>query len=101
MDISPRNLIHHELIGLRVKVVNSTHQGYVGITGRVLDETMNMLYIETPKGVKAVPKEVSTFLFTLPSGELVEVEGWAIKARPEDRVKRRIKRTKPPRRRAS
>lgn len=98
MDISPHNLVRHELIGLEVRVVSSTHRGYVGIAGRVLDETMNMLYIETPEGVKAVPKETSSFLFTLPSGELVEVEGWVIKARPEDRVRRSVKRTRPPRR---
>lgn len=92
MDVNPRNLVHHELIGLEAKVVRSSHPGYVGISGRVLDETMNMLYIETPRGIKAVPKETSTFLFTLPTGELVEVEGWVIRARPEDRVKRRVKR---------
>ncbi|MCX8204071.1 MAG: ribonuclease P protein component 1 [Candidatus Nezhaarchaeota archaeon] len=94
MDVSPRNLVHHELIGLEVKVVSSSHSGYVGMAGRVLDETMNMLYIETPRGIRAVPKETSTFLFTLPTGEHVEVEGWAIRARPEDRIKRRVKKAR-------
>jgi len=91
VKITPRNLVHHELIGLSVEVVASRHPGYIGIAGRVVDETMKVLYIETPRGVKAVPKEAATFLFPLPSGERVEVEGWAIKGRPEDRVKRRVK----------
>jgi len=91
VKITPRNLVRHELIGLSVEVVDSRHPGYVGISGRVVDESMKMLYIETPRGVKAVPKEVATFVFTLPSGERVEVEGWVIKARPEDRVKRKVK----------
>jgi len=85
--IAPHNIIRHELIGLRVEVVASPHPGYVGIAGRVVDESAKMLYIESGHEVKAVPKVAATFRFTLPSGERVEVEGWAIEGRPEDRVK--------------
>jgi len=92
--IAPGNIVHHELIGLKVEVVKATHKGYVGIAGRVVDETMKILYIDTERGVKAVPKEGATFVFTLPSGELVEVEGWVIKGRPEDRVKRKVRKAK-------
>lgn len=92
MRHTPRNIVRHELIGLEVEVVDSRHRGYVGLKGRVVDETMNMIYIGTDRGVKAVPKHVATFRFKLPDGTLVDVEGWAIRGRPEDRVKRRIKR---------
>jgi len=91
LKITPRNLIRHELIGLEVEVVESTHPGYVGIKGVVLDETMNLLLVKTERGVKAIPKKTSTFRFKLPDGVKVDVEGWVIAARPEDRVKRRIK----------
>lgn len=91
MKIAPGNIVHHELIGLEVEVVNGPHEGYVGMAGRVVDETMKMIFIETARGVKAVPKDGVTFIFTLPSGERVEVEGWVIKGRPEDRIKRRAR----------
>jgi len=92
LKITPRNIVKHELIGLEVEVVESRHRGYVGVKGVVVDETMNLLFIDTEKGVKAIPKKPSTFRFKLPDSTLVDVEGWAILARPEDRVKRRIKR---------
>ncbi|MCD6263998.1 ribonuclease P protein subunit [Candidatus Bathyarchaeota archaeon] len=40
---------------------------------------------------KVVVKETSTFRFTLPSGVVVEVEGKYLVGRPEDRVKRRVR----------
>jgi ribonuclease P protein subunit POP4 len=89
--ITPRNIIRHELIGLNAEVVASPHPGYVGIAGRVMDESAKMLYIESGREVKAVPKAAATFRFKLPSGEHVEVEGWVIEGRPEDRVKRAAK----------
>ncbi len=88
MPITPRNLVRHELIGLEARVVKSSHKGYVGIKGRVVDETRNMLVILSEKGFKKIPKEVSTFRFKLPDGCLVEVEGWRLVGRPEDRVKK-------------
>ena len=90
--ITPRNIIRHELIGLEARVSKSTHRGYVGIRGLVVDETRNMLVIETERGRKMVPKAVSTFRFRLPDGTVVEVDGKLLVGRPEDRVKRRVKR---------
>ena len=67
MPITPRNLARHELIGLEGKVVKSSHKGYVGIKGLVVDETRNMLVFLSPEGrFKRVPKQVSTFRFKLP-----------------------------------
>jgi len=92
MPITPRNILNHELIGLRAKVVKSTHQGYVGIEGLVVDETMNMLVIMEDSGkIKMIPKKCCTFRFKLPSGIIVEVEGSYLVGRPEDRVKRLAK----------
>ncbi|MEX2707258.1 MAG: ribonuclease P protein component 1 [Candidatus Freyarchaeota archaeon] len=79
------NIIYHELIGLPVRVIKSTHKGYL-ISGTVIDETKNMLIIESD-GVKKIPKSVSVFEFKLPDGDIVEVEGKKIVGRPEDRTK--------------
>jgi ribonuclease P protein subunit POP4 len=86
--LSPENLVQHELIGLQVEVVRSSHPGYIGIRGIVIDETQKMLVISNGSSRKAVPKQTNVFQFTLPDGTIVEVDGKVIVGRPEDRVKR-------------
>jgi len=77
-----------EIIGLRVRVVNATHPGYVGIVGRVVDETKNLLVVETPEGIKKLPKPNIVVEFELPDGELICVDGAEITVRPEERTKK-------------
>ena len=88
MKITPRNLILHELIGLKCKIVRSRDPTLIGIEGIVIDETLNTLLIKCNDGrIRRVVKRISTFHFTLPSGEVVEVEGQVICKRPEERTK--------------
>jgi len=86
--MNPRgDLKRHELIGLEVEIVSSTHQGYVGIRGRVVDETRRMLVIDANGSEKKVPKASCVFEFV--DGDQKErIEGAEIEFRPEDRVKR-------------
>ena len=88
--ITPRNLVHHELIGLRVEVVSSTNPCLVGIKGKVVDETRNMLIIEMDDEEKIVPKDCCTFLFELEDC-YVKVEGGLLVARPEDRISKKYR----------
>jgi ribonuclease P protein subunit POP4 len=89
--ISARNLIKHELIGLPVEVIESTNKFQIGIKGRVVDETRNLLVIETKNELKKIQKKGSEFIFKIPSGRKVKVEGKKIVARPEDRIKLKVK----------
>jgi ribonuclease P protein subunit POP4 len=89
--ITPNNIFRHELIGLPVKVVCSTHEGFNGIEGKVVDETKNTIRVETEEIVKIIPKGVATFHFYLPDGNVVEIEGKIIIARPEDRIKKKFR----------
>ena len=91
MSINAANLVRHELIGLDVKVVKSANPSQLGLSGRVVDETRNMLSIETPGGVRNLPKQDCIFSFLLPSGERVRVEGKLLVARPEDRVRKKLR----------
>ena len=91
MRVGP-DIIKEEFIGLWAEVVASKHPGYVGIRGRVIDETRNMLVIEHEGRRKMVPKAVCTFHFTWPDGTVVEIDGRLIVGRPEDRLKKRIRR---------
>ncbi len=86
--MNPRgDLKRHELIGLDVEIVASTHQGYIGIRGRVVDETKSMLVIESDGADKKVPKAACVFEF-VDGGTRERIEGAEIEFRPEDRVKR-------------
>ncbi len=91
MKHSPRNILNHELIGLSVEVLESLAEGYVGLKGKVVDETYNMFVLETSEGEKKVLKSVSKFLFTLPNGRKVVVDGSVLVGRPEDRLKKKVK----------
>jgi len=89
--ISAKNLIRHELIGLAVEVVESSNKFQIGIKGEVVDETKNLLIIETKKELKKIQKKGSSFIFKIPNGKKVKVDGRVIVARPEDRIKLKVK----------
>jgi ribonuclease P protein subunit POP4 len=89
--ISPRNILRHELIGLEAGVVRSRNPSHRAVEGFIVDESMKTLVIEQDGESKRVPKRDATFIIKLPNC-LVEVEGAALYGRPEDRVKKKIKR---------
>lgn len=91
MKITP-SILQHELIGLNAKVVKSVHPNYVGIAGRVMDETRNTLIIQYENKRKIVAKNAVVFYFTMPDGTVVEIDGKEIVGRPENRIKKRIRR---------
>ena len=84
-----QNIMRHELIGLEARVMNSLDHTLLGTSGKVVDETRNMLVIEDEKKARKISKSNSTFLITLPDGEKVTVDGKKLVGRPEDRVRRK------------
>jgi len=91
LNHSPRNIVNHELVGLSVEVLESLAESYVGMKGKVVDETYNMLVLETSEGEKKVLKSVSKFLFMLPNGRKVVVNGSILVGRPEERLKKKVR----------
>lgn len=85
-------VVQSELIGLNAKVVKSTNPSCVGISGQVVDETRKTLVIRRKRENKVIVKETAVFHLALPNGTVVEIEGNAILGRPEDRVKKRLRR---------
>ena len=59
--ISSQNVLRHELIGLDILVSGAANPNHRGISGTIIDETKNLLVIETSRGVKRIPKMHSTF----------------------------------------
>jgi ribonuclease P protein subunit POP4 len=84
-----QNILRHELIGLEARVMGSSDPALLGTSGKIVDETCNMLVIEDGEKSRKISKSNSTFLITLPDGEKVTVEGKKLVGRPEERVKRR------------
>lgn len=91
MPITEKNVTRHELIGLWAEVTKSSNKSNVGIAGKVVDETKNMIVIKKGDKEKKVEKMDSEFAFTLPMGKKVKVSGFSIAARPEERIKARIR----------
>ncbi len=82
--ITEKNLINHELVGLKAEVAGK-------FAGEVVLETKNMLGIQAGNSVKKFPKLGTSFVFTLPNGKRVSVEGKRISSRPEDRIKSKVR----------
>jgi len=92
MSITPQNLVRHELMGLEVEVKDSKNRSQIGLKGRVVEETYSTLTIETDKGEKKLPKDIAIFIFKLPNGTKVQVDGKVLIGRPEDRIKKKLPR---------
>jgi ribonuclease P protein subunit POP4 len=85
-------IIQHEFIGLKAKVVKSSNPSYIGISGTILDETRNTFVILQDGKRKTVIKDQAVFQFTFPDATIVEIDGRVLVGRPEERLKKRIRR---------
>jgi ribonuclease P protein subunit POP4 len=86
------DILQQEFIGTYAKVEESTNSSLLGISGRVVDESKNTLVIQHENRNKAIAKGITVFRFTMSDGTIVEINGRMIVGRPEDRVKKRIRR---------
>ncbi len=83
----PKEITRHELIGSEIEIISSSNPNLKGIKGKIIDETKNMLIIETEKGVKKIIKnQIKMKLNT--QRKIIEVEGKKIVGRPEERIKK-------------
>ena len=89
--ITSKNLVHHEFIGLNVQVTNEKNTS-LKLIGTIIDETKNTIKIECEDFTeKMIPKMGSLFVFELPNGEKVEIDGNILSIRPEEKKKKRFK----------
>jgi len=83
-----RNLLLHELIGLRVEITRSSCKHTIGMKGRIVDETKNTFLVEGDDGIeRTFPKRTGMFRFRI-GGKVVDVDGRKICYRPEERPKK-------------
>ena len=91
MKITP-DIIREEFIGAESRIAGSQHPDYVGINGRVIDETKNTFTILYAGKAKNIVKGSAVFSFKFSDGTVVEIDGKLLVGRPEDRLKKSVKR---------
>jgi len=91
LKVTPE-VVQHEFIGLEAKVAGSSNPDCVGIRGTIINETRNTFVIMQNRKRKTVIKNQSVFHFNLPDTTIVEIEGTVLVGKPEERLKRRIRR---------
>ena len=87
MKVTPE-IICHEFIGMEAKVDKST----TGSWGKIIDETRNTFIILDKGRRKMLAKSSTVFHFAFDDGTVVEVDGKLVIGRPEDRLKKNIRR---------
>ncbi len=90
--VNERSLIIHELIGLYVEVTHNNNPHNINLRGRVIDETRNTLLVSVNGKIKRIIKRGAILRFIISEDKIVEVDGRILISRPEDRIKKRIKR---------
>jgi len=94
VNLNPESLARHELIGLEVQVVTSSDPGQIGLRAQVVDETRNTFLLETRSRVLRIAKKNTSLIFTLLDGQNVRVYGSILISKPENRISKRMQRTR-------
>ena len=79
-----------ELIGKNIKVTNSPNINNVGINGRIIDESKNMIAIDAGGRICNIPKTGTEFRVSF-GDAWYDIQGDAILLKPEDRTKEKRK----------
>ena len=88
--ITRSNIIRHELVGLQCEVAKAPNRSLTGIKGKIILETMKTLVIKSESGPRRVQKKGAVFRVNI-GNEEVDVDGSSMVARPEDRIKKKIR----------
>ena len=91
MKVTP-DIIRYEFVGAKALVAQSPHPNYIGLSGRVIGESRNTFTLLDQGQAKQIVKEFSVLNFTFDDGTVVDIDGKLLVGRPEDRLKKSIKR---------
>lgn len=91
MKVTP-DIIRYEFISSQGRVAQSTHKDYIGICGPIISETRNTFTIQCEGKERSVIKKSAIFNFKFDDGTTVQIDGKLLIGRPEDRLKKTMKR---------
>jgi len=86
-----KEVLRSELIGKNIEILKSTNKSLVGLQGKVLDETKNLLVIESKKQKKVEEKKILKAHVTIKmsyKGKTYNIDGKLLVARPWERIKK-------------
>lgn len=84
-----KNILRHELIGLNTEVVESSNPNYLGIKGKIVDETKKSIIINQQGTLKRILKNQVNICLKL-SDNKVDVQGKFLEGRPWERLKKKL-----------
>ncbi len=87
MGPTAKNIVQHEIIGLKTIISKAMNKSLEGMSGTITDETQNTITIQSSDKTRTVLKKQITLMFNI-QGEKVEVDGTALIGRPENRIKK-------------
>ena len=79
-----KNIVSMNLIGKNIEITKSKNKSLIGIKGKIIDETKNMLILDNQK---KLIKSQSTFRIKI-RNNIYEIDGKILQNRPEDRIKK-------------
>lgn len=85
-----KDLPRLELIGKELEVTDADNPSLIGIKGKVIDETKNMLTIEKNNETKKLVKKQVTIKLNI-KGKTIIIKGDVLQGRPEERLKKKIR----------
>jgi len=91
MKVTP-DIIRGEFVGTEGKIARSQHKAYIGIRGEVIGAPKNTFTIMHKGKAKNIVKDQAVFNFKFSDGTIVEIDGKLLAGRPEDRIKKTVKR---------
>lgn len=86
--VTADNILVHELVGLQVKIIESSDPTLENIKGIIVFETKNMISIRTNGGVKQIPKLAAKKIELHMQSGACFISGSSLIGRPEDRTSR-------------
>ena len=84
--MSIKKVERHELIGSKIKIIDSKNPSLIGFRGKIIDETENMLIVQGKTQKKIIKNQVK-MVIKLNNKEMI-IEGKEIVGRPADRLKK-------------
>ncbi len=79
-----KDIVSMNLIGKDIEITKSKNKSLIGIKGKVIDETKNMIILDNQK---KLIKSQSTFKIKI-KNNIYEIDGKVLQTRPEDRIKK-------------
>ena len=72
-----------ELIGQEVIITNSENKEIIGINGKIIMETKNMIILDTKKGKRNIPKNICQLSS---NNQVIKIDPTKLNKRPYERL---------------